>query len=137
MQKRFLGADTQLFLGIECGATHTTALLVNAAGDVVRAADAGPGNIRLLDDKRLTQLLQTVADQVGAPNFVAIGMAGARTKQDFQRIRAAAAKAWPDAPCYATNDLETALLAAPSRPQAKLRVLVLSGTGSCCFGQNA
>jgi len=137
MQKRFLSANTRLFLGIECGATHTAALLANTAGDVVQTAAAGPGNLRLLDDKSLVRLLQSIADQVEAPHFMAIGMAGVRTEQDFQRIRAAAAKAWPDVPCYATNDLETALLAAPSRPQAKARVLVLSGTGSCCFGKNA
>ena len=43
-------------------------------------------------------------------------MAGARTEADRQRIRAAAAKVWPKVPCYATNDLETALAADSLRP---------------------
>ena len=73
-------------------------------------------------------------------------MAGARTEADRARIRRAAASAWPGAPCYATNDLETALMAADA-PRLKLgirdlqsqlpKVLVLSGTGSCCFGRRA
>jgi N-acetylmuramic acid 6-phosphate etherase len=68
---------------------------------------------------------------------IAIGMAGARTDSDRQRIRAAAAKVWPNIPCYATNDLETAL-AAVDTSDKKLpaaQVLILSGTGSCCFGR--
>ena len=125
-----------LFLGVECGATHTTALLVNAAGEVVQSAEAGPGNLRLLDDKQLVGLLKSIADQVGKPDCVAIGMAGARSNEDLLRVRVGANKVWTNIPCYPTNDLETALLAAPPRPGAKARVLVLSGTGSCCFGQS-
>jgi N-acetylmuramic acid 6-phosphate etherase len=68
---------------------------------------------------------------------IAIGVAGARTEFDRKRIRATAATIWPGVPCYATNDLETALAA--SEPDADssfaARILILSGTGSCCFGQ--
>jgi N-acetylmuramic acid 6-phosphate etherase len=66
-------------------------------------------------------------------------MAGARTEADRARIRRAAAKAWPCVPCYATSDLETALAADANNNQPKLAatVLVLSGTGSCCFGLTA
>jgi N-acetylmuramic acid 6-phosphate etherase len=68
---------------------------------------------------------------------IVIGMAGARTDSDRQRIRAAAARVWPDVPCYATNDLETALVAADTgaRNAPAAQVLILSGTGSCCFGR--
>jgi N-acetylmuramic acid 6-phosphate etherase len=70
---------------------------------------------------------------------IAIGMAGARTDTDRQRIRAAAAKVWPNSPCYATNDLETGLAAGDPDAKSKMaaRVLILSGTGSCCFGQTS
>jgi N-acetylmuramic acid 6-phosphate etherase len=73
------------------------------------------------------------------PAAVAIGMAGARTEKDRNRIRRAAAKAWPLIPCYATSDLETALAAAGtnSEPEPAATVLVLSGTGSCCFGRKS
>jgi N-acetylmuramic acid 6-phosphate etherase len=63
-------------------------------------------------------------------------MAGARTERDFKRISEAAEKVWSKIPCAATNDLETALLAAPASATSTARVLVLSGTGSCCYGQS-
>jgi N-acetylmuramic acid 6-phosphate etherase len=132
MQKR----EEALFLGIECGATRTSALLVNSAGGVVRSMAEGPANLRLLDDRQLARLLHSIARQLQRPSAIAIGMAGARTKEDRARIRKAAARAWPGIPCYATNDLETALRAG-TRTEAAARVLVLSGTGSCCFGQTA
>ncbi|GIT12845.1 MAG: hypothetical protein CM1200mP34_2510 [Verrucomicrobiales bacterium] len=62
-------------------------------------------------------------------------MAGARTDADRQRLRRAAARVWPGAALHATHDLETAL-AADTRRTAAHRVLVLSGTGSCCYGQS-
>jgi N-acetylmuramic acid 6-phosphate etherase len=73
----------------------------------------------------------------GAPLAgIGFGMAGARTDADRRRIRAAAAIVWPNVPCYATNDLETALVAGVAGgPPAPASVLVLSGTGSCCFGR--
>ena len=66
-----------------------------------------------------------------------IGMAGARTEKDRRRIRAAAGKVWPKLAVYATDDLETALAAADASegPETTATVLILSGTGSCCFGR--
>src|SRR5947209_8635141 len=72
-----------------------------------------------------------------------------KSETDRERIRRAAAKVWPGIPCYATNDLETALMAADDAAAAvhesrgkrrspsavTVRVLVLSGTGSCCFAR--
>jgi N-acetylmuramic acid 6-phosphate etherase len=68
-----------------------------------------------------------------------IGMAGARTEKDRRRIGAAAGKVWRNAPVYVTSDLETALAAAEGEdaPKNAARVLILSGTGSCCFGRRA
>mgnify|MGYP002628246360 FL=1 len=120
-------------LGIECGATHTVALH-ESAGQVVRAG-FGPANLRLLNDTQLARHLRQIAKQFPKPSAVAIGMAGARTPADKLRLRRAATRAWPIATIHATNDLETALAADTQRKPAN-RVLVLSGTGSCCFGQS-
>jgi N-acetylmuramic acid 6-phosphate etherase len=130
-----------LYLGIEAGGTRTVALLEDAAGHCVARQEAGPANLRLLDDAQLVRHFRSLARALPEPDAVAIGMAGARTESDWTRIRRTAAKAWPGVPCYATNDLETALMAAEetgrtgARSQAIPRVLVLSGTGSCCFGR--
>src|SRR5207247_7942738 len=58
---------------------------------------------------------RTVARATPKPLSVAIGMAGMRTESDRERIRKAAGKVWPGVPCYATNDLETALVAGETR----------------------
>jgi N-acetylmuramic acid 6-phosphate etherase len=65
-----------------------------------------------------------------------IGLAGVRAEADLERIRKAALSVWPGVPCHATNDLATALAAAPEVKGCVARVLVLSGTGSCCYGTN-
>jgi len=123
------------FLGIECGATRTVAIMADASGQLLRRATAGPANIKLLNDASLTRHFNVLAKSFAEPASVAIGVAGARTEKDFTRIRHAAGSAWPNVPCYITNDLETALAAAPDA-KASARVLILSGTGSCCFGVN-
>src|SRR5262249_14892916 len=55
---------------------------------------------------------------------------------DKKRVRSAAARVWPSIPCYATHDLETALAAAQDLQDDKsaAQVLVVSGTGSACYG---
>ncbi len=129
------------YLGIESGGTRTTALLAPGGDQPCLRAEFGPANLRLLDDEALAQHFTSIAafcQQPQAPLAgLAIGMAGARTEADRERIRAAAAKVWPNVPCYATNDLETALAAGAtaSHSKAAAQVLILSGTGSCCFGR--
>jgi N-acetylmuramic acid 6-phosphate etherase len=129
------------YLGIECGGTRTTVLLAPGAGQSVLRAEFGPANLRLLDDAALVahfNAVDAIRRQAPAPLAgIAIGMAGARTDSDRQRIRAAAAHVWPNVPCHATNDLETALAAREPDTDSNLtaRILILSGTGSCCFGQ--
>ncbi len=122
-----------------------------AAGSGTRAPvrrEFGQANLYLLDDAQLTRRLRAVARAMPAPDAIAIGMAGARTEEDRARVRAAAARVWPGVPCHATNDLETVLMAAPqvTRPHGgssggarpiDVRVVIVSGTGSCCFGRGA
>ncbi|MBU6399980.1 MAG: N-acetylmuramic acid 6-phosphate etherase, partial [Verrucomicrobia bacterium] len=68
---------------------------------------------------------------------VGLGMAGVREGADRARVARLAARIWPGVPCYANHDLETALAAAEleSPGWAAARVIVLSGTGSCCYGR--
>lgn len=121
-------------LGIEGGGTSTLALWVQ--GNNVQRWEGGPANLHLVTDAQLTDLLRQIAASLPSPDALAIGLPGARLESDRERIRRAAAQCWPGVPCLATNDLETALAAQPAR-QPLARVLVLSGTGSCCYGQTA
>lgn len=121
-----------MYLGIEGGATHTVAIYANGNGECCKRVEAGPGNILLLTDSQLVLLFRQLSFKEVSPQAVGIGMAGARTPRELDRIRSAAKKIWPQALCYATHDLETALAA--TGQQEKAQVLVLSGTGACCFG---
>ena len=129
------------YLGIESGGTRTTALLAPGNGKPCLRGEFGPANLRLMDDDALVRHftgIDTLAQKAETPlSGIAIGMAGARTASDRQRIHSAAAKVWPNVPCYATNDLETALAAAPSpgKTAPAAQILILSGTGSCCYGR--
>ncbi len=126
-------------LGIEAGGTRMVGLFDAGDGASARRAEVGPANLRLLNDAQLTRRFREIAAAFPKPDALAIGMAGARAESDRERIRCAAAKVWPKVPCLATNDLETALMAADSsagiKEQDIPRVLVLSGTGSCFFGR--
>jgi N-acetylmuramic acid 6-phosphate etherase len=128
------------FLGIECGGTRTVVLFGPDTGGGWRRAEFGPANLRLLDDAGLVRHFKAIKRTVAAAfGGMVVGMAGARTEKDRRRIRAAAGKVWRNLPVYVTNDLETALAAAEVETASKnvARVLILSGTGSCCFGRRA
>jgi len=101
----------------------------------------GAANQRLMTDRELADLLHSIAGKVAGaaphPAALCIGLAGTRTDAHQDRILRLAARVWPGIPCMATNDLETALAAGPVRQNTAARVLILSGTGSCCFGRAA
>ena len=128
-----------VYLGIEGGGTRSTLVLADAHGAELCALQGGPANLTLLSDRQLLWLLRGYAGRLPLKGktlaAVAIGLAGARSEPDLDRIRRASARVWPGVPCIATNDLETALAAAPADPTAVARVLILSGTGSCCFAR--
>lgn len=138
---------TPCLLGVECGGTQTVAAWANLELEPGALSHFGPANLQLLSDPQLVARFREISHATPAPAALAIGMAGARTEADFRRIREAAARVWPEVPCRVTNDLETALEAAlepgalgatgttPAPRGSLTRVLVLSGTGSCCFGK--
>jgi N-acetylmuramic acid 6-phosphate etherase len=136
--KRDPESPEEKYLGIEGGGTRTVALLVDASGRVLRRLETGPANMKLLTEAQLTHCLRSIAAALPLPDALGIGLSGAWAEADFTRIRSAAAKVWPHIPCYATNDLETALTAATDgKPDARTpQVLMVSGTGSGCYGQS-
>jgi len=122
------------FLGIEAGGTRTSACWLTQSGSVSTPTTFGPANLKLLDDVALRRHLAAVAQTFPSPMAVGIGMAGTRTAEDRSRLRALAEATWPGVVVTVTHDLDTALAAADLALE-KPRILVLSGTGSCCYGQ--
>ena len=87
----------------------------------------GPANLRLLKDAQLLAIFRAIARSAPPASALAIGLAGARTAADRLRIQEAAARAWPGVPCYATSDLETALMAAdPIRDQPRFQAVPIN-----------
>jgi N-acetylmuramic acid 6-phosphate etherase len=124
-------------LGLECGGTRTTAAYASPGGNGPVLREFGPANLLLLTDgELLDRLLEVRAAQPHAspPAAIGIGMAGARLAEDQLRVRRLADRVWPGVPCVVTDDLEIALLAGEDKPPGSPRVIILSGTGSCCYG---
>ena len=135
--KRHPESSGTSYLGIEGGGTRTVALLANGDGQILRRLETGPANMKLLTEAQLARHFRSIAAALPLPDALGIGLSGAWAKADFRIIRSAAEKAWPRIPCYATNDLETALTAAAGGTGAERipQVLVVSGTGSGCYGR--
>ena len=127
-----------VYLGIEGGGTRTTVRLEAENGSVLAEFATGPAVLSLISDRELQWHLRDIAERLPCtPSAIGIGLAGVRTETDAERLRRAASRIWPEIPCVATNDLETALAAVPLSKVPSTRVLVLSGTGSCCFGRSS
>src|SRR5437667_4897900 len=112
MTKRQKATSEPLFLGIECGGTRSTFVITEDEPTFYSQGKFGPANLRLLSDDQLARHFRAIGHSLPKPTALAIAMAGSRTEADRDRVRRAAAKVWPGIPCYATNDLETALEAA-------------------------
>lgn len=114
-------------------------LAVGPGFRVVRRLELGACNLRLVDDARLEGHFRDVAGQVPKPSAIGIGMAGVRDHRDCDRVRRVVERIWPDCPSRIDHDLESAI----STPDVdtgscdEARVVILSGTGSCCFGRTA
>ncbi len=152
------GAMNQSFwiLGVEGGGTRTSALWARldqqGTCQVARTAEFGPGNIRLLSDSGVTNLLREIADrseEVTEGETLAgagIALAGARALDQRSRLDSIAKSVWPNLPLQTSHDLESAWLAGDwesesgSNPELSAnipRILTLSGTGSCVYGKNS
>ncbi len=131
---------TPVLLGIECGGTRTVAIAADAAMRPVARTEAGPANLRLLTDEQLAERFRGLRAQLPAPDAIGVGMAGARDAADRARVGTAVEAVWPGIPYRVDHDLESAFAAAEldaKGEQPAARVVVLSGTGSCCYGKDA
>jgi N-acetylmuramic acid 6-phosphate etherase len=94
--------------------------------------------MKLLTEAQLTRQFRSIAAALPRPDALGIGLSGAWAEADFRQVRSAAARVWPGIPCCATSDLESALTAAAvgGRTERVPQVLIVSGTGSGCYGKS-
>ena len=123
-------------MGLETGGTRSTLLVTTVDGDLIEKHSLGPGNSRLLGDVGLRDLFEECGSLASNPIAIGFGMAGVRDARDCAAIRKIAEKVWPGVRMWVDHDLASALMVAQrSFKNTTAHVLVLSGTGSCCFGR--
>ena len=131
--------EAKLVIGIECGGTRTVALAAALGSrEPLARVEAGAANLRLISDAQLESHFSALKSRLPDPVAIGIGMAGVRTEEDRQRLRTCVARVWPAVPVRVDHDLVSALEAASldASDAVHARVIILSGTGSCCFGRN-
>ncbi len=124
------------------GGTRLVALAVDGLGNTLTRMEVGPTNLRLTSDNELIVRFQEIGEKVPAPDAIGIGLAGMMTAEDGARVSKALEEVWPGVPAHITHDLETAWWAAESeehrvanQKEYAARIIILSGTGSCCYGR--
>jgi N-acetylmuramic acid 6-phosphate etherase len=128
-----------ILLGIEAGGTKTIALATTRGLRVVARIELGPANLRLISDKNFVTLLKQLRAKIPPPSAIGIGLPGMRSKDDERRVTKLLGQVWPKVPTRVTHDLALALHAVELEEPATRRlpkVVVLSGTGSFCYGRS-
>jgi len=133
-----LSTPSSVLIGLECGGTKTIAIAATQTLKRVARIQSGACNLRLVSDAELERHFRDLAAQLPPALSIGVGMAGIRDASDVDRVQAVIRRVWPDAPSSVDHDLESALSAADldGADSTRTKVIVLSGTGSCCYGRS-
>ncbi len=125
-------------LGIDAGGTKTACLLADEQGQVLAEA-RGPGaNLQASGELHVEKVLHDVMEEaIGErqimPAAICLGIAGVDRPDDAAVVRGIMKRIGYKARVLVVNDALVALEAgAPGKPG----VVVISGTGSICYGRN-
>jgi N-acetylmuramic acid 6-phosphate etherase len=123
-----MSVQPRYFLGIEGGATRTTAIVVDENLRVIQRIQEGPSNLRLSTDRQILQIWKRIKSRLDA-SPIAIGsfLAGCRTRQDKLRMLRLLEIVWPHSRYAVGNDTSSALVAALGDRDG---IVVVCGTGS-------
>lgn len=130
MKKPALHART--YLGIEGGATRSSAIWMNDSGTIIKRLKGGPCNIRLAKDSDILQLWKQWRKEMSKtgesqPHAIGAFLAGCRTHSDKARIRRILSSVWPGAHFTVGNDTVSAIAAALGNDDG---IILICGTGS-------
>jgi N-acetylmuramic acid 6-phosphate etherase len=130
-------SQNKITLGLEGGATRTTVLMLDQNDQALANFTVGPANLRRTNPEDLEAHFRGIQERLPhLPNNIGVGLAGVRLPSDHERLSLAIERVWPNIPSATSDDLITALEAVDWNPSCPAQVLVLSGTGSCCFGRH-
>jgi len=144
MTEREQAPKPSYYLGFDGGGTKTDCYLVDAQGNVLHHATAGPSNPLRAGYAKAWFTLSDAADfvlerqRLKASDIAGIcaGIGGAGRDSVARRIATFLERAFPEAKVMVTTDLAITLDAALGGSQAEGAILVV-GTGSAAFGRDA
>ena len=122
--------------GIDGGGTHTQVELRDMENRLLRRGDFGPFNLNSVGEAAFRSLLREVFAWCGGMENCArlcVGAAGVSNPNVKIILEEELAQAGFQGKCYLCGDQEIALRGAMEGPG----IVVISGTGSICFGKNA
>jgi N-acetylglucosamine kinase-like BadF-type ATPase len=126
-------------LGIDAGGTKTVCLFADDQGKVIAEARSTGANLQAAGELQVEKVLHDVmeralGDRAIVPAAICLGIAGVDRPDDSAIVRAIMRRIGYKARVLVVNDALVALEAgAPGQPG----VVVISGTGSICYGRNA
>ena len=126
-------------IGIDAGGTKTLCQLADGSGTVI-AEVRGPGaNLQASGELQVEKVLhslmeQAIGDRPIVPSVICLGIAGVDRPDDAEIVRGIMKRIGYKARVIVVNDALVALEAGvPGQPG----VVIISGTGSICYGRNA
>jgi N-acetylglucosamine kinase-like BadF-type ATPase len=126
-------------LGIDAGGTKTVCLLADKDGRIISRARSTGANLQAVGELQVEKVLHDVMEEaIGerelVPAAICLGIAGVDRPDDATVVRAIMKRIGYKARVLVVNDALVALEAgAPGEPG----VVIISGTGSICYGRNA
>jgi N-acetylglucosamine kinase-like BadF-type ATPase len=125
-------------IGIDAGGTKTLCQLADASGTLIAEA-RGPGaNLQASGELQVEKVLhglmeQAIGDRPIVPSVICLGIAGVDRPDDAEIVRGIMKRIGYKARVLVVNDALVALEAGiPGQPG----VVIISGTGSICYGRN-
>lgn len=127
-----------LVVGVDGGATKTTALAANLQGHVVGRGHAGPSNYQVIGRDAACRAIETAIHKAlsgitGQPAALCLGLAGAGRPSDREMLHKWATARYPSIPVRIIHDGQLALAAGTPEGWG---IAVLCGTGSLVYGED-
>jgi len=126
-------------LGIDAGGTKTVCQLADEHGTILAESRSSGANLQAVGELEVEKVLhqvmeEAIGDRRIVPDTICLGIAGVDRPDDAAVVRGIMKRIGYKARMLVVNDALVALEAgAPGRPG----VVIISGTGSICYGRNA
>jgi N-acetylglucosamine kinase-like BadF-type ATPase len=125
-------------LGIDAGGTKTVCLLADEHGTVISEARSTGANLQAAGELQVEKVLhevmeEAIGDRPIVPAAICLGIAGVDRPDDAAVVRGIMKRIGYKARVLVVNDALVALEAGAPGEQG---VVIISGTGSICYGRN-